>query len=239
MDRETLRASHREASFWNTAPCYSTSRAQLSQRTFTSTASWRDLIMMIVWAGLLHVYALWTITCHKHGKDGKKVHVCLLRAAVGAFGAAVLKLEIEEDVGMQWSCQCSECWCVVLQRWYKPVNSASYAYILLVRVHVCAQTWMRVHFQIQYSLSMYSGRFLCIHLHWPKYKFCSLKRAASLSGLWCCNCNVTVMMTQVMTANTGNVARLLCISVSACFMLFINQTRCEALLEQDLERLIM
>lgn len=25
------------------------------------------------------------------------------------FGADVLWLEIEEDVGMQWSCQCSEC----------------------------------------------------------------------------------------------------------------------------------
>lgn len=38
--------------------------------------------------------------------------VCVCVFAQGCcrfFGADVLWLEIEEDVGMQWSCQCSEC----------------------------------------------------------------------------------------------------------------------------------
>lgn len=46
--RDSHGASEREASFWNTAPCYSTSQAQLSQRTITSTSTKRDLIIMIV-----------------------------------------------------------------------------------------------------------------------------------------------------------------------------------------------
>ena len=40
------------------------------------------------------------------------VCVCVCVCAQGCcrcFGADVLWLEIEEDVGMQWSCQCSEC----------------------------------------------------------------------------------------------------------------------------------
>ncbi len=40
------------------------------------------------------------------------VCVCMCVFAQGccrSFGADVLWLEIEEDVGMQWSCQCSEC----------------------------------------------------------------------------------------------------------------------------------
>lgn len=40
----------------------------------------------------------------------KSVHVCVFaQGCCRCFGAAVLWLEIEEDVGMQWSCQCSEC----------------------------------------------------------------------------------------------------------------------------------
>lgn len=37
--RDSLGASERGATFWNTAPCYLASRAELSQRTITSTAS--------------------------------------------------------------------------------------------------------------------------------------------------------------------------------------------------------
>ncbi len=46
--RDSHGASEREASFWNTAPCYSTSQAELLRRNITSTPFERDLIIMNV-----------------------------------------------------------------------------------------------------------------------------------------------------------------------------------------------
>lgn len=99
--RDSLSASEREASFWNTAPCYSTSQAQLLRRTITSSTSKRDLIIMVVWTGLLHAYTLWTVTCHKHGKDGKK-HMCVCSGMlyVGAFWCSCAKTR---DRGGCWN----------------------------------------------------------------------------------------------------------------------------------------
>lgn len=161
--RDSLGASEREASFWNTAPCYLT--AQLSsQRTTTSTTSKRDLITMIVWSGLLHVYTLWTVTCHKYGKaDWRCVFVCVFdQGCYRCFGAAVLCLETEEDVGMQWICQCSECWCVALQRWYKQVNRLFILTRYLFRLHVCVWTWNREHCLICPYIGKDFSAYICI-----------------------------------------------------------------------------
>lgn len=64
--RDLLSASERRASFGIQQPLIDITGSALREEH--RLTHFRDLIIMIVWAGLLHAYALWTVTCHKHGK---------------------------------------------------------------------------------------------------------------------------------------------------------------------------
>lgn len=81
----------------------------------------------------------------------KGVWVCvcvLVQGCYWYFGAAVLRLDTEEDVGMQWLCQCSECWCVALQRWCQ--------WICFLFVHISVSGSMSVLWHVTESTVTYA-----------------------------------------------------------------------------------
>lgn len=91
---------------------------------------YRDLIIMIVWTGLLHAYTLWTVSRHKHGKLWMWVcvwgggHVCGMRARClcsGVLQVRCCRCAVARDRGcwnavelpVQWMLM----WCTAKMIW--------------------------------------------------------------------------------------------------------------------------
>lgn len=141
-----------------------TLRLRLSQRTVTYSKTG----IRLSWS-YEPDFSMHTLSEQLHATNmvrlAKGVCVCvcvLVQGCYWYFGAAVLRLDTEEDVGMQWLCQCSECWCVALQRWYKQVNLLSIRTHFRVRLHVCALTCNRKHCHIRLYKGKDSSAFICI-----------------------------------------------------------------------------
>lgn len=127
------------------------------------------------------------------------------------------------ELPVQWMLMC----CAAKMIW--GVNLPCISIHCLVSLHFCSRTLNRKHCDI----CPCGATFLCIHLHWPKYRFCGLKMSVSPSDLYCCNCTdiltITLFNAATFTDNDKSIVASLCLCVyvlTACYLIKLGLSLC-------------
>lgn len=150
------------------------------------------------------------------------VLVVFAQGCCRCVAAVVLWLEME-DVGMQWSCQCSECWCDVLQRWYDQ-GKGILNFSLFFFTVVCGSLYLILSRAERNTLSYVSmNRERALHsFALTQIHVLQLKTTVLLLELWCRNHSATTKMRLLQLLDNmvmaGVVVWLLSVYVPVCLL---------------------